>query len=79
MLQFVLLQAALRHACRLMWTLRQHSSPAAVIHAGDLQAAIISHLEATAKGENISAGAPRPEHEADDNSSFNRLSRWLKK
>jgi hypothetical protein len=48
-------------------------------HAGDLQAAIISHLESTAKGDNISAGAPRAEHEADDSSSFNRLSRWIKK
>jgi hypothetical protein len=70
------------NAGRSTWTLRELSAQAAPTrceHAGDLQAAILSHLESTAKGENIGAGGPRPEHEADDKSSFKRLSRWIKK
>jgi hypothetical protein len=47
--------------------------------AGDLQAAIVSHLEAVAKDEKPSADGPRSEHEADDDANFNHLSRWIKK
>lgn len=46
--------------------------------AGDLQAAIIAHLEAVARNEDLGAASPRPEHEDEDNTSFTRLARWLK-
>jgi hypothetical protein len=45
---------------------------------GDLQAAIIEHLESVARNEDLGGGAPRDEHEEDNNASFSRLSRWLR-
>jgi hypothetical protein len=54
------------------------SMPPALLLAGDLQAAILEHMEAVARKEDLGGGAPRDEHEEDNNNSFARLSRWLR-
>lgn len=45
--------------------------------AGDLQAAIIAHLEAMAKNEDLGACTPHDEDEEEDNKGFLGLTRWL--